>query len=209
LIKYLSIILFISVFCFGRDNPFVPANNITKFTHVNKKKMNFEDVKIQLPNSARILKSIEVVYQNLDGSVDKKVKIIDKKIDWHDELIFTKTVKGKEKAITQMIPRSTQEQARKYSFKDFIKFEVTKKSFKIITKDIKIRDFLVNKPYKVVVDFKRDANFLTKRFMINMPPFISVVLGNHDKYYRVAIKLDGQYVYTLRKVKGDYIITLR
>jgi hypothetical protein len=201
--------LFISVFCFGRDNPFVAVNNITKFTQINKKEMNFEDVKMQLPNSARILKSIEVVYQNLDGSVDKKVKIIDKKIDWHDELIFTKTTKSKEKAVTQMIPRSTQEQAQKYSFRDFIKFEVSKKSFKIITKDIKIRDFLVSQPYKVVVDFKRDANFLTKRFVLNTPPFVSVVLGNHDKYYRVAIKLDGQYAYLLKKEKGDYIITLK
>jgi hypothetical protein len=199
----------ITVFSFGRNNPFVPINNITKFTHINKKEPVFNDVKIKLPNSARILKSVEVVYQNLDGSVDKKVKIIDKKIDWHDELIFTKTMSQ----ATQMKPivekRDTREKAKTYEFRNFIKFEVTKTSFKIITKDIKIRDFLVSKPYKVVVDFKRDANFLTKRFVLNTPPFVSVVLGNHDKYYRVAIKLDGQYVYTLRKVKGDYIITLR
>jgi len=209
LIKYLSVILFISIFCFGRDNPFVPASNITNFTQIKKKESNFKDVKVQLPNSARVLKSIQVVYQNLDGSVDKKVKIIDKKIDWHDELIFTKAIKLKENITPEMMPRSTQEKAKKYSFKGFIKFEVSKKSFKIITKDTKIRDFLVNKPYKIVVDFKRNANFLTKSFRVNTPPFVSFVLGNHDDYYRVAIRLDGQYQYMLKKEKGGYIITLK
>jgi len=209
LIKIFSIILLISIFCFGRDNPFVSANNITKFTHINKKEATFSDVKIKLPSSARVLKSVAVVYQNLDGSVDKKVKIINKKIDWHDELIFTKTKQPIAKSKPIVMKRDTTEKAKTYNFKNFIRFEVSKTSFKIITKDIKIRDFLVSNPYKVVVDFKRDANFLTKSFILNTPPFVSVVLGNHDKYYRVAIKLDGQYVYTLKKEKGNFIITLK
>jgi len=215
--KILQLILLLSLSCFSRDNPFVSIENISKSTNIAPKNSNFQQKDFSLPDSARILKKVEVYYQNLNGSISKQVVDIDKKIDWHDEFTIThknskiKTlptiIKTKIKTKKQVIVKK--DNMKIFSYKDFISFKVIGKSIKILTKDIKIRDFSVDKPYKIIVDFRRDSNFLTKTFHIDRPPFVSVVLGNHDNYYRVAIWLDGQYIYNLKREKGDYIITLK
>ncbi len=214
--KILQLILLLSVLCFSRDNPFVSVENISKSTNITPKNNTFQQKDFSLPDSARILKKVEIYYQNLNGSISKRVVNIDKKIDWHDEFMIThknskvkvlpimpKTIKPKKQEIVK------KDDIKIFSFKDFISFKVARKSIKIITNDHKIRDFIVDNPYKIIIDFRRDTNFLTKSFHIDKPPFVSVVLGNHDKYYRVAIRLDGQYIYSLKKQKGDYIITLK
>jgi len=211
--KILQLILLLSLSCFSRDNPFVPVEDISKSTNIAPKITDFKEKDFSLPDSARILKKIEIYYQNLNGSISKQVVNIDKKIDWHDKFTITHknskietlptTVKTKKEIKTK------KDDIKIFSYKGFISFKVAGKSIKIITKDSKIRDFLVDEPYKIVLDFRRDTSFLTKTFHINRPPFVSVVLGNHDKYYRVVIQLDGQYIYNLKREKGDYIITLK
>lgn len=42
-----------------------------------------------------------------------------------------------------------------------------------------------------------------------MPKFASITIGKHAGYYRVAIKLDGQYTYNLKKSQDGYIVTLK
>ncbi len=207
--------LLLGILCFARDNPFEPVENIAKFTQIPKIDNHFEKADFSLPDSARILKKIDVYYQNLDGSLSRKVINIDKKIDWHYKFMlvygdYQATQKKSKKSIaTKTKNNSFKKSMKKFGYKGFISFKISKNRIYIITKDSKIRDFMVDKPYKVVVDFKRDTNFLTKTFRVSLPPFVSVVLGNHDKYYRVAIELDGQYLYNIKKLKDGYIITLK
>ncbi|MFK5882594.1 MAG: AMIN domain-containing protein [Sulfurospirillum sp.] len=216
--KILQLFLLLGVLCFARDNPFAPVENIAKFTQLPKQDKHFKKADFSLPDSARVLKKVDVYYQNLDGSISRRVVQIDKKIDWHDEFMLTykKDLQNQKKAkrTTLLTAEKTQQnqsenEIKSFKYKGFISFKVGKKRLEIFTKDRKIRDFMVDKPYKIVIDFKRDTNFLTKSFKVDMPPFVSIVLGNHDKYYRVAIELDGQYVYSLKKAKGDYIVTLK
>ncbi len=216
--RIFTLFLLLGVLCFARDNPFAPVENITKFTQPAKQENHFKKVDFSLPDSARILKKIDVYYQNLDGSISRRVVKVDKKIDWHDDfrLVYKKELKEQEEtdeSTQSMTKKPQQNQSQNdikiFKYKDFIAFKVGKKRMEIITKDSKIRDFMVDKPYKIVVDFKRDTNFLTKSFQVDMPPFVKIVLGNHNKYYRVAIELDGQYIYSIKKQKGDYIITLK
>lgn len=203
----LVLFLFLSVFCVARDNPFQPIEDIQQFTHAKAEENKFKSANFKFPDSARIFKKIEVSYQNIDGSVEKKVINIDKSIDWHDSFVLG--IKTNEVKPNNISVIKQTKQTEKYSFKGFISFEIDGKSLKIITRDRLIRDFLVTKPYKVVLDFRRNTNFLTKTFKTNSVPFIKIVLGNHDNYYRAAIELDGQYIYKLKKEKGDFIITLR
>lgn len=205
------ILLLLGTLCFSRENPFAPVESISKFTQPAKQDRQFDRVYLSLPDSARVLKKLDVYYQNLDGSVSHRSVNIDKKIDWHNEFSFSyknsatiRSTRAKSLSI-----KSAGHNIKKYKYKDFISFQVGNKRMKIITKDSKIRDFIVDNPYKIVIDFRRDTNFLTKTFKVKMPPFVSIVLGNHDKYYRVVVTLDGQYLYDLKKSKGDYIITLK
>lgn len=79
---------------------------------------------------------------------------------------------------------------------------------KIFTKDLKIRDFLVADPYKIVLDFKRTRSFATKTVDLKNP-FVLATLGEHKDFYRIAILLDGHYRYDLQTFEGGYSIKLK
>jgi hypothetical protein len=91
----------------------------------------------------------------------------------------------------------------------FVSLVFGKDQVRIVTADEKIRAFHLNDPFKVVVDFKRDARFLTKHKTLDMPPYKAVDIGNHDGYYRVVVTFDAPYRYSLSKVADGYLIELR
>jgi len=221
----LAFILCLSLACVARDNPFRSVENIDQATHQKSANASFKEATITLPDSARIMKNIAISYQNLDGSMATKSVKVDKSIDWHDT--FKLGIVGMRPSYHTVVvppdvntehnrtkvdnkPTSLVEHSRHYDFKGFIHFKIIDKQLIVTTDDALIRDFLVSKPYKVVLDFRRDARFLTKTFKTDTTPFVSIVLGNHDRYYRIAITLDGQYDYVLdKKQKGAYRITLK
>ncbi len=89
----ITIFILLCVSLSARENPFeaVSASNSTgKATYKKDTRENFSSTKVQLPSSARILKSVEFHFQNLDGSIESKKVAVDNKIDWHDELIVKK-----------------------------------------------------------------------------------------------------------------------
>jgi len=210
----LTIFILLGVSLIARENPFEAMSSSTttgKATYKKDTRENFTSEKIQLPSSARILKSIELHFQNLDGSIESKKVKIDQKIDWHDELIVKKNMPDVVNSVTPIskAPTKTTHKIRKINFKNIVLFSIDGKSLHVKTKDSKIRDFLVTSPYKIVVDFKREVSFYTKLYDLKTRYFKSITLGKHSGYYRVAIELDGKYLYNKQKVKDGYIFTLR
>jgi hypothetical protein len=198
----------------ARENPFKPIVDTSATVQVlNKKevKKSFVSTKVKLPSSARVLKSVEFHFQNLDGSMDSKNIEIDKRVDWHDELIVKKlgSVKSLPNTTVLATPKKNSSKAKEINFKDIIHFTISDNSIHLKTVDRKIRDFLVKKPYKIVVDFEREVSFFTKVYNLDMRYFNSITLGKHSGYYRVAIELDGRYLYDRQKVKDGYLFTLR
>ncbi len=210
----MTIFILLCVSLTARENPFeaVSASNTTgKATYKKNTRENFSSAKVQLPSSARILKSIEFHFQNLDGSMESKKVEVDHKIDWHDELIVKKLL---EDVIAKTEPilvstKKAKRKVKKINFKNFVFFSIDGKSLHVKTKDKKIRDFLVTSPYKIVVDFKREISFYTKIYNLKTRYFKLITLGKHKGYYRVAIELDGRYLYNKQKVEDGYIFTLR
>ena len=198
----------------ARENPFKPVVTPEKLgatTLKKERKKEFTGVKINLPSSARILKSVEVEYQNLDGSIESKAVKIDRKIDWHDTLVLKKlkdetTPKTKEKK--KEIPKKVSK-VKTIKFKNTISFQIKNSEIILKTKDKKLRDFMVTSPYKIVVDFKKELSFYTKVYNLNLKKFKKITIGKHSGYYRVAIELDGQYIYEIKKVKNGYAIYLK
>jgi len=210
----LTIFILLCVSLTARENPFeaVSASNTTgKATYKKDTRQNFSSTKVKLPSSARILKSVEFHFQNLDGSIESKKVSIDHKIDWHDELIVKKLLDdvATTTAPTLLSTKKPTNKVKKINFKNLVLFSIDGKSLHVKTKDKKIRDFLVTSPYKIVVDFKREVSFYTKVYNLKTKYFKSITLGKHSGYYRVAIELDGRYLYNRQKVKDGYIFTLR
>lgn len=219
--KYLVLVVLLFFTLQARENPFEESANpkdIGKATLIKDTIQNFTPVTTELPSTARILKKVELHYQNLDGSIESKVVTVDKKIDWHDSLVLTKATDTQAQTITQQDSAEdavqTQEKTNlqkpvELAFEDIISFTLADKMLHVKTTDTKIRDFLVTNPYKIVLDFRKELSFYTKTFKLDTMQYRDITIGKHDGYYRVAIELDGQYLYTLSKEPEGYKIVLR
>lgn len=85
-------------------------------------------------------------------------------------------------------------------------FEIDPMQIKILTPDVKIKDYPWSNDRKIVIDFKSSKNFYTKSFGIDCGAFKSVTFGAHDSFYRAVIDLDGRYKYTLENIDGGYLL---
>ena len=187
---------------FGRDNPFFPADPNEKQMITSNKVETlkpFSTQQISLPNSARTVKAIIVRYQNLDGSISNEQLDLNNAIDWHEPFVIT------QKQTNKMPALKNKKQANTVGSK-FISFTPMGKSMKVVTKDKLLRNFMLSSPQRIVLDFSRDTSFKPKDYLIDQAPYKKIRMGNHDKYYRVVIELDGQYRYKLQTSKEDHTI---
>jgi len=208
-LRFVAILIVLYSLILARQNPFKPVidETVLPITTNNVEKLpEFKKLYINLPNDARVLKSVTIFYQSIDGSIKKESVKVDKLIDWHKPIIVTQTkFKHKEsvKKSSKNKPIST------YKPLPFVKFQLFKKRIKIFTKDKKIRSFHLTTPFKVVIDLKRDAYFLTKKIFLDSPPFVNLNIGNHNGYYRVVVTFDSSYRYKILKVDDGYIIDVQ
>ena len=192
----------------ARENPFFPAKGSETpnySTNRVEKPQPFDRLVIRLPDTARILKSVTLTCENLDGSLTTKEIPVDKAIDWHDRIVVIPQKKlfdgvKNEKKVTRPA-------YRRIAKMPFISLYAHDRQLKIVTRDRLLRDFKLVKPDRIVLDFKRDADFLTYRFKGSIP-FKKITIGNHSGYYRVVIELDGRYIYHIRPYTQGYMLTL-
>jgi len=199
--------LIVSTLC-ARINPFIPVGNTDVITNNRTAKLKyFTSEELTLPSTARILKKIDLVHQNLDGTLGKVSKKVNQRIDWHQPL---KVIQRSDLAVRK-------NRKGKYAFTespiselDFFALGITKQALMIKNRDKIIRQFMLTQPYRIVIDFDRDANFTSVRKQFKNSYFTRIAIGNHDKYYRVVLYLDNYYDYTLKSTKrGGYLIELR
>ena len=205
-------LLFIAVLVlplFSRENPFFPVSSSTipnYSTNQIEKPKPFRSIRIKLPDSVRILKSVTLTCENLDGSITKKEIPINRAVDWHDTIVITEQ-KGDRNNKTSVTKPKTVKHFKKIGALGFISFYASGRELKIITKDKLLRKFKLVKPDRIVLDFKRDADFRTFVFK-GTGIFKKITLGNHDGYYRAVVELDGRYIYHVRPLKQGYLLRL-
>jgi len=183
--------LLVAIYAFARVNPFIPV--VTNESNRIIKQTQFKSKKLTLPSDARILKSVIIKYQALNGSIKEIEFPINKAIDWHNPLFLS----------TQKINFPTQK--IKIAF---LNFYIKKHKLLITTQDKLIRQFMLVKPFRYVIDFKADKNFLT--FTKKTNSFIKkIVLGNHNGFYRIVLYLDGTYKVNTKKTDEGYLFEFR
>ncbi len=196
------LLTFIVIALFGRDNPFFPADpNAKQMSTTNRVEQlkPYTTQTISLPNSARAIKGIIIEYQNLDGSISNETLTLNNQIDWHEPLIISqKKAKVTKKKQTHKKVKTIDAQ--------FISFQADSKGLKVMTKDNLLRHFMLTSPHRIVMDFSRDTSFKPKKFTVNTAPFKQIRMGNHDKYYRIVIELDGQYRYKIQSDEKEHKI---
>ncbi len=215
--RYLLSALLLAVSLEARENPFFPAEGLQEMPVTSSSVESFDPLRraaITLPDSARVLKEVTVTFQNLDGSVGTRSITLDHSVDWHLPLFvsqsFNATKPDEEVPAPESETKSAPAAAPGFTpIVDFgeAAFSQSGSDLKIVTKDRLLRQFMMIKPHRIVLDFKRDADFRSKSHAIdNGKPYTSIRLGNHDGYYRAVITLDGQYRYTLEHSEEALVI---
>lgn len=203
--KYSLILsLLLAASSMGRENPFFaldPSKTQKTTSNVIESKPPLQSVSYTLPDQARILKEVTFTVQNVDGSIENRKIVIDQSVDWHRPIQLSQSGAVASKAVTQNSSSSA-------DF-GFIRFHTNGKTLTINTTDPLSRHFVLSDPNRIVLDFKRNANFRAEEKSLNAAPFKSVMMSNHSKFVRATITLDGRYSYTLNQSGNSIIVNCK
>jgi hypothetical protein len=192
----------------ARENPFFPAKGEQDIPITSNEQVKIEPLQratITLPSTARVIEGVTIKYKTLDGAQHTKSIILDNAVDWHLPIFISQNYGSMEEK-----PLKIKSQFKEIASLKFIKFLHSDRELKIVTKDRMLRNFILVKPHRIVCDFKRDTEFGS--YFKEAPEsskFTKVRIGTHKGYYRVVIELDGYYSYTIKKLNGSYLITLK
>ena len=97
---------------------------------------------------------------------------------------------------------------KEVKFLGFISFLAHEKELNIITKARNLKHFAYEKN-KIVLDFaKPPRSFKTRNLKLENETFKNVIIGWHDKYYRVVLELDKMHKYKLETAENGYVLKL-
>lgn len=89
---FLAIMSFVGLLC-AREDPFTPM--ITPKDSIRPyygETSIFDKAQIEFPSSARLIKKIEVTFQNIDGSIQTKSIAVRGRIDWRTPLLISQVL---------------------------------------------------------------------------------------------------------------------
>ena len=97
---------------------------------------------------------------------------------------------------------------KEVKFLGFISFLTHEKELNIITKAKNLKHFAYEKN-KIVLDFaKPPRSFKTRNLKLENETFKNVIIGWHDKYFRVVLELDKIHKYKLEAAENGYVLKL-
>lgn len=211
MIKLITITLLLITSIQARENPFFPSSGEKDLPNTTNKDLSVSSLKraaISLPSSARTIQKFTIEYKNLDGSIQSKSITLNNSIDWHIPIFVSQSMNDiKEVKVKATTPKKNKKFVHLFSSKN-VKIYKNEKELKIDTKDKMIRSFLLTKPYRLVLDFKKDVNLKSEEKSFNTQVFKKISIGTHKGYYRAVVTLDGQYKYKKSKQNYGYKIKL-
>ena len=97
---------------------------------------------------------------------------------------------------------------KEVKFLGFVSFLAHEKELNIITKAKNLKHFAYEKN-KIVLDFaKPPRSFKTRNLKLKNEIFKNVIIGWHDKYFRVVLELDKMHKYKLETAENGYVLKL-
>lgn len=102
----------------------------------------------------------------------------------------------------------TKSSEKEVKFLGFVSFLTHEKELNIITKAKNLKHFAYEKN-KIVLDFaKPPRSFKTRNLKLENETFKNVIIGWHDKYFRVVLELDKMHKYKLETAENGYLLKL-
>lgn len=200
----------------ARQNPFFPSKGEVDIPYTSNSKTTLPALKraaITVPSHARVIKKVSIEYINLDGTTSTTSIKLNNSIDWYLPIFITQSmgeIKTQEKNVkSSKVKKKNTDKYEELFNLGFTTFYKKGKEFRIVTKDFIVRDFLLTKPHRIVLDFQKDLNIKSKFKNLNTRYFKKISFGVHKNYYRVVLELDGHYRYNKEKRKKGYSLFLR
>ena len=104
--------------------------------------------------------------------------------------------------------QETKSSEKEVKFLGFVSFLTHEKELNIITKAKNLKHFAYEKN-KIVLDFaKPPRSFKTRNLKLENETFKNVIIGWHDKYFRVVLELDKMHKYKLEAAENGYVLKL-
>ena len=104
--------------------------------------------------------------------------------------------------------QETKSSEKEVKFLGFVSFLAHEKELNIITKAKNLKHFTYEKN-KIVLDFaKPPRSFKTRNLKLENETFKNVIIGWHDKYFRVVLELDKMHKYKLETAENGYVLKL-
>ena len=104
--------------------------------------------------------------------------------------------------------QETKSSEKEVKFLGFVSFLAHQKELNIITKAKNLKHFAYEKN-KIVLDFaKPPRSFKTRNLKLENETFKNVIIGWHDKYFRVVLELDKMHKYKLESAENGYVLKL-
>ncbi len=104
--------------------------------------------------------------------------------------------------------QETKSSEKEVKFLGFVSFLAHEKELNIITKAKNLKHFSYEKN-KIVLDFaKPPRSFKTRNLKLENETFKNVIIGWHDKYFRVVLELDKMHKYRLETAENGYVLKL-
>lgn len=104
--------------------------------------------------------------------------------------------------------QETKSSEKEVKFLGFVSFLAHEKELNIVTKAKNLKHFAYEKN-KIVLDFaKPPRSFKTRNLKLENETFKNVIIGWHDKYFRVVLELDKMHKYKLETAENGYVLKL-
>ena len=104
--------------------------------------------------------------------------------------------------------QETKSSEKEVKFLGFISFLAHEKELNIVTKAKNLKHFAYEKN-KIVLDFaKPPRSFKTRNLKLENETFKNVIIGWHDKYFRVVLELGKMHKYKLETAENGYVLKL-
>jgi len=214
----LSRIIFLTFFLVlvlnARDNPFFPTKGEVDIPYTSNAKTALPPLKratIAIPSQARTIKKVTVEFINLDGSTQNISIELNNAVDWYLPIFISQSMGDLHAEKTKEQQKNLDPKKKKYKqFYNlgFIKFYKRDKEIRVITNDFMIRDFLLTKPHRIVMDFQSDLNMNSQVKTLKGRYYKKISFGVHENYYRIVLELDGVYKYKKQRKKKGYSFLL-
>lgn len=211
---------------FAREDPFVPLivpkDSVRPYYGETSV---FDKQEITLPSNARLIKKIDITYQNIDGSIETKSVAVSGRVDWRMPLVVSQVLnpslrKAKDSSkdsvrdSTPQTARVSQTASAPSSANAIV--SVNSQAYKIDGNRIFIayegdlkRHFIMKNPNRIVLDFDKNIKYYhNNRIRINEPYFTALKYGLHSGFLRIVVHLDGSYVYNVAQSANGVTISV-